>query len=103
MRRSNTYVDVVLGAIGMWHKGLDEESPEDTIDVLDLLGLAGALRYPGLRLWPGLVQGQQTALASALDELIRLRDKLGAGLEEPWVGDLGLVEDIKGVLILGEV
>jgi len=103
MRRSNTYVDVVLGVGGMWHEGLDEESSKHTLNVLDLLGRAGALCYPGLRLWPGLVQGQETALASALDELIGLRDKLGARLEEPRVGDLGLVEDINGVLVLGKV
>ena len=28
-----------------------------------------------------------------LDQLVRLGDKLGASLQEPGIGDLGLVED----------
>jgi hypothetical protein len=96
-------VDVVLGVLGVGDEGLDEELAQDAGDVLDLLLLAGAGGDPGLGLGPGLVQGQQTALAAALDELIGLRDELGALLEEPGVGDLGLVQDILDVGVLGEL
>ena len=87
----------------MRHKGLDEKLAEDTLDMLNLLGLASALSDPGLCFRPGLVQSKEAALASALDELIGLCDKLGTGLEEPRVGGLGLVKDAIDVDALGEV
>ncbi len=42
-----------------------------------LLVLACALDNPLLRLFPGLVEREKTGLASSLDELIGLCDKLG--------------------------
>lgn len=87
----------------MRDEGLDEEVPQHTNCVLDLLLLASSLSDPGLGLSPWLVQGQKTALASTLDELVRLRDELGIGLQQPGVGDLGLVQDILNLGILGEV
>ena len=82
---------------------LNEELPQHTARVLDLLLLASTLGDPGLGLGPGLVEGQEAALASPLDELVGLRDELGAGLEEPGVGDLGLVQDVFDAGIFGEV
>lgn len=96
-------VDVVLGVLRVGNERLDEELSQNTADVLNLLRLAGALSDPGLGLGPGLVEGEQTALASSLDELIGLRDELGAGLEKPGVGDLGLVQDGLDAGVLGEV
>lgn len=96
-------VDVVLGAIRVRHKRLDQELAQDTLNMLNLNWLCGALSNPRLGLSPGLVQSQETALASPLDQLVRLRDKLSALLEEPWVGDLSLVQDILNALVLGEV
>ena len=87
----------------MRHKRLNQEISKDALNVLNLLRLPGSLSNPSPRLRPGLVQSEQTALASALDELIRLRDELDTGLEEPWVCDLGLVENGIDVGILGEV
>jgi len=85
------------------HERLDQELPEDAFCVLNLLDLAGALSNPGPRLSPGLVKAKQAALATTLDQLIGLCDELGALVEEPRVGDLGLVEDIVHVGVLGEV
>lgn len=96
-------VNVVLSVLGVRDERLDEEVSQDTGDVLDLLLLGGTLSNPGLGLRPGLVQGKQTTLAAALDQLIRLSDELGAGLEKPGVGDLGLVENVLDVDIVGEV
>lgn len=87
----------------MRHKGLDQELSQDTVNSLDSLLLAGTLLNPSSGLGPGLVQGQKTALASSLDELVGLCDKLGTGLEQPGVLDLGLVEDVLGRGIRGEV
>lgn len=107
-KQSKTYiadrvdVDVVLGILGVRHKGLDEKVTEDTSGVLNLLLLGGTLGDPGLGVGPGLVEGEEAALATALDELVGLCDKLGAVLEEPRVGDLGLVKDVGDVGVLGE-
>jgi hypothetical protein len=72
-------VDVVLGLLGVGHERLNEESPQVTLDVLDLLQLVCALGNPLLGLGPGSVQLEQTGLASPLDELIGLCDELGTG------------------------
>jgi hypothetical protein len=85
------------------HERLDEELTQDALHVLDLLNLSGALSNPGLRLSPGLVQGQEAALASPLDQLVGLCYELGAVLEQPRVGDLGLVQDILHSCVLWEV
>jgi len=90
---TKTYVDVVLSLRRMGNEGLDQERPQNADRVLDLLRLAGALSNPRPRLGPRLVEGQQTALAAALDELIGLRDEPGTGLEQPGICLLGLVED----------
>jgi hypothetical protein len=84
-------VDVVLSVLRVGNERLDEELTKNTDDVLNLLGLRGTLSNPSPGLGPGLVEGQETALASPLDQLVGLRDELGAGLEQPGVGDLGLV------------
>lgn len=70
--------------------------------MLDLLDLAGALSDPGLGLRPSLVQGQETALASPLDQLVGLRDEADTVLEQPGVCDLRLVQDILDALVLRE-
>lgn len=82
---------------------LDKELPENADDALDLLILASTLGNPGLGLRPRLVEGQETTLTSTLDELIGLRDEFGAGLEQPRVGDLSLVQDISDIGILSKV
>ena len=74
-------VDIILSVLGMGNERLDQELPQNTGNVLDLLNLSGALSNPGLGLGPGFVQSQKTALASALDQLVRLRDKLGIGVK----------------------
>jgi hypothetical protein len=108
-RRKWTYlshrvdVDVVLCAVGVRHEGLDKELPQHTVDRLDALRLSSPLRDPLLGLGPRLVQGQQTALTSPLDQLIWLRDELGAGHEQPRVCGLGLVEDAPNIGVSWEV
>lgn len=86
----------------MRNERLDEELSQDAAGVLNLLHLASTLSNPGLGFGPGLVEAQKTALATALDELIGLCDELGAILEQPRVGDLGLVEDVLNVGVLWE-
>jgi hypothetical protein len=85
------------------HEGLNKELTQNTGDGLneDLLGGAGL--NPLTSLSPGLVQGEETALATALDQLVGLSNELGAGDQQPWVGNLGLVEDILDALVFGEV
>ena len=87
----------------MGHERLDKELAKDALCVLDLLSLTGALSNPGLGLSPGLVESKETALATALDQLIGLGDEAGAILEEPRVGDLSLVENAVHIGILSEV
>ena len=87
----------------MRHKGLDEEAPQDALDRLDLDRLACSLRHPLLGLGPGLVQGQEAALAPSLDQLIGLRDELGVGGQQPGIRRLGLVQHARDVGTVGEV
>ena len=96
-------VDIVFGPLWVRHERLDQELPEHANHRLDLLGLASASSDPGLGLWPRLVEGQEATLPSPLDELIRLRDELGARGEQPRVGNLGLVEDVGDLGVLREV
>ena len=56
----------------------------------DLLVLACTLYNPLLCLFPGLVEGKETGLASSLDELIRLCDELGV-VDPSW--ELGVGGD----------
>lgn len=87
----------------MRHEGLDQELAEDTSDGLNLYILSGTSLNPVPGLGPGLVQGEQTALTPALDQLIGFGDELSAGGQEPREGDLSLVEDILNGLVIGEV
>ena len=96
-------VDVVFGVLGMRHEWLDQELPQDTINSLNTLGLASPLLDPGTGFGPGLVQGEQSTLSSPLDQLVGLCDKLEARLQQPRVCDLGLVENGRGLCVLGEV
>jgi hypothetical protein len=96
-------VDVVLSVLGVGHKRLDEELPQNTVDCLDLLLLACPRLDPLTSLGPGLVEGQQAALASPLDQLIWLCDELCSRDEQPGVCDLGLVEDALDVGIGSKV
>lgn len=95
-------VDVVLGLLGVGNERLNEESPQVTLNVLDLLNLVRARSNPLLRLLPGSVKLEQTRLASSLDKLIGLCDELGTGSEEERVGGLGGVEDALDVVALSE-
>lgn len=87
----------------MRHEWLNQELSQHADHGLHLLRLSSTTSNPRLRLWPGLVQGQETALAPSLDELIWLCNELGAGSEQPRVGDLGLVEDVGDLSVFGEV
>jgi hypothetical protein len=85
------------------HERLNQELTEDTGDGLNLNILGGTSLNPIPGLSPGLVQGEQTALAATLDQLIGFGNELGAGGQEPREGDLSLVEDILNSLVIGEV
>ena len=87
----------------MRHERLDQELTEDARNGLDLNILGGTSLNPLLGLLPGLIQRQETTLASSLDQLVWFGDKLGAGGQQPRVGDLGLVQDILDSGILGEI
>lgn len=87
----------------MRDKRLDQELAEVALDVLDLLFLASAFCNPSTSFGPGLVEGEETALASTLDQLIWLSDELGVFGKQPGVCGLGLVEDSVDVGILREV
>jgi hypothetical protein len=84
------------------HERLNEESPQVTLDVLDLLELVCALCNPRLGLGPGSVQLEQTRLASPLDELIGLCDELGTGSEKEGECGLGSVKDALDVVTILE-
>jgi hypothetical protein len=96
-------VDIVFSILGMGHKRLDQELSEVANNVLDLLLLARSLLNPGSCFGPGLVESQETTLASSLDQLIWLCDKLGAWSLQPWVCGFGLVEDSGDLLIFREI
>ena len=96
-------VNVVLRPLRMRHKRLDQKLPQHARDRLHLLRLARLLRHPGAGLGPGLVEGEQAALAAALDQLVGLGHELGPGGQQPGVGGLGLVEHGLRRLVLGEV
>ena len=95
-------VDVILGLLGVGHERLNEESPQVTLNVLNLLELVCALCNPGLGLGPGSVELEQTRLASPLDELIGLCDELGTGSEEEGECGLGGVKDALDVVTILE-
>ena len=86
----------------MGHERLNEESPQVTLNVLDLLELVCALCNPGLGLGPGSVELEQTRLASPLDELIGLCDELGTGSEKEGECGLGGVKDALDVVTILE-
>lgn len=87
----------------MRHERLDKELSEDTSDVLNLLFLASSCFNPCSCFVPSLVQGEETALSSSLDQLIWLSDKLGTWCLEEWKCGLGLIEDGADLLVLWEV
>ena len=95
-------VDVVLSLLGVGHERLNEESPQVTLNVLDLLELVCALCDPGLGLGPGSVQLEQTRLASPLDQLVGLCDELGTGSEEEGECGLSGVKDALDVVAILE-
>lgn len=96
-------VNVILRVGGVRHKWFDKELPEHTRNVLDLLFLSGSCCDPFSGFWPGLVQGQETSLASSLDQLIWLGNQFHAWCLEPGKCALDLVEDGIDVLIFWEV
>lgn len=87
----------------MRNKGFHEELTKDTSDTLNLDILGGASFDPFLGLGPGLIESEETALSSPLDQLVWFGDELGAGSEKPWVDDLGLTEDILDRSVFREV
>lgn len=87
----------------MRNKWLNQELAEEALDVLNLLLLASAFCNPSTSFGPGLVEGEETALASTLDQLIWFCDEFGVFGEQPRVCGLGLVEDSIDVGVLREV
>lgn len=108
-RKGGTYianrvdVDVVLSVLRVRNERLNKEVSQDTSGVLNLLLLQGALSNPGAGLRPSFVEGEKTSLAAALDELIGLRNELGASLKEPREADLSLVQDSIDIVVIVEV
>lgn len=96
-------VDVVLSLLRVRNERLHEESPQVTLNVLNLLGLVCALSDPLLGLGPGSVQLEQTRLASPLDELVGLCDELGTGSEEEGESGLSSVKNALDVVAIGEL
>lgn len=96
-------VDVVFSLLRVRNEGLDEELTEDTSDGLNLDFLCSTSLNPFPSLSPGLVETKETALSTALDQLVGFGNELGAGSEEPRVGDLSLVKDILHSKVVGEV
>jgi hypothetical protein len=96
-------VDVVFGLLGVRNEGLDKEMAEHTDNGLDLDFLCSTALNPLPRLSPGLVQSEETALASSLDQLIWFSHELGSGHQQPWVCDLSLVENVLYGKVVGEV
>lgn len=96
-------VDIVFSLLRVRDEGLNEELTENTSDSLNLDFLCGTSLNPFPSLSPGLVETKETALATALDQLVGFGDKFGAGSEEPRVGDLSLVKDILHSKVVGEV
>jgi hypothetical protein len=84
------------------HERLNEESPQVTLNVLNLLELVGALSNPLLGLGPGSVQLEQAGLASSLDKLVGLCDELGTGSEKEGECSLGGVKDTLDVVAIGK-
>ena len=87
----------------MRDKWLNQKLPQHALDRLDLLRLPSASLNPLPGLRPGLVERQQAALATTLDQLIRLCNELGTRSEQPWVCGFGLVQHRRDVLSLWEV
>lgn len=96
-------VDVILRVSRVRNERLDQELAKNTVYYLDALILSSLARNPLLRFGPGLVEGQETALATTLDQLIWLRNELGARRQEPRVGGLCLVENASYGLALREM
>lgn len=96
-------VDVVFGLLRVRNEGLDEELTEDTSDGLNLDFLCSTSLNPFPSLSPSLVETKKTALATALDQLVGFGNELGAGSEEPRIGDLSLVKNILHSKVVGEV
>jgi hypothetical protein len=84
------------------HERLNEESPQVSLNVLNLLELVGALSNPLLGLGPGSVQLEQTRLASPLDKLVGLCDELGTRSEKEGESGLGGVKDTLDVVAIGK-
>lgn len=65
-------INVVFSVLGVGHERLNKEVSKHANNSLDLLLLAGSLLDPSSCLRPALVEAQKAALASSLDQLIRL-------------------------------
>jgi hypothetical protein len=67
-----------------------------------LLQFAGAFFDPFSALFPALVETQEPALASSLDQHVWLGDEFPAVLD-PWIQGLGAIEDLLDVcgIVLG--
>ena len=95
--------DVVFGILLVRNKRLDQEISQNAVDSLNPLSLLCSLGNPFPCHAPGLVKSQQAALASSLNQLVGLCNKLGTGGLEPWVFHLSLVQDGVDILVVGEV
>lgn len=73
-------VNVIFRVGGMRDEWLDKEISKHTLDGFDLLSFASTRLDPLTSFGPSFVQGQQAALPSTLDQLIRLGDESGTFL-----------------------
>lgn len=96
-------VDVIFRVGRMRDERLDQKLSQDTLYGFHLLSLPSAGFYPGSSFLPSLVQGQQAAFATTLDQLVGLCNELGPSGQQPWVGGLGLIEDRRNGVVFGEI
>jgi len=96
-------VDILFGIGRVRHERLDQELSENSGHSLDLLLLAGFGLNPLSGFGPCLVKGQETALASPLDQLIWLGNEFCTGSEEERIGCLSLVQNARDLCIFRKV
>ena len=96
-------VDVVFGILWMWYERLDQELSQDAFDALDLLWLACAGLDPFSGFRPSFVESKESALSTALDQLIWLSHELGTWSQQPGICDFGLVKHIPRGCVFREI
>jgi hypothetical protein len=96
-------VNIVFCAGRMRDEGFHQELSQNTLNSFHLLELSRLGLNPCACFGPGLIQSQQSTLASSFDQLIWFCNELGARLQEPRVCGLGLIENRCDCGIFGEM